>query len=402
MLSPTQQQRTTRSEAGSDRRPSLTWHRARAHQTGSRTGTGQRSREPQTTPAGSCNSAEPERARAPGRRSPVRRGGTWRRCGERDGRPRGGCRGRAVGRSVSQAGGRRGAGSPPARFSSVCSVALPVQLSRRRSAWGGGAERAALRGAGGHGQRRRGRAMLFMFLPALPFLLLVLLYPLKLLFSAAASTAGNFPEGWASSGLAPRGALQGAGHSARWGEASFGCRAAPARDAPSDERTQFPASAVRLCRLPAFLPAPAGGAAGCARPSRAGSPEGAARARGGREAAGPNGRGVLSPRLGAALRCGGSSEGGGWGGGGASGALLGPGAGLAPRGERGGVLSACGRAGGLAWGPTAAGAGRYGVLRGHSRKIEVPRWTTPVVLSSFLKPALFLWMCSVVSRVLGF
>lgn len=57
--------------------------------------------------------------------------------------------------------------------------------------------------------------MLFMFLPALPFLLLVLLYPLKLLFSAAASTAGNFPEGWASSGLAPRGALQGAGHSAR-------------------------------------------------------------------------------------------------------------------------------------------------------------------------------------------
>lgn len=147
----------------------------------------------------------------------------------------------AGGRSVSQSGrrtggrhwGRRGAGSPPARFLSGGSVALPVQLSRRRSAWGGGAERAALRGAGGHGQRRRGRAMLLTFLPALPFLLLF--YPLKLLFSAAASTAGNFPEGWASSGLAPRGALQGAGHAARWGEASFGGRAAPARDAPSDE-----------------------------------------------------------------------------------------------------------------------------------------------------------------------
>lgn len=109
------------------------------------------------------------------------------------------------------------------------------------------------------------------------------------------------------------------------------------------ERTRFPAGTVRLCRLPA----PAGGTASCARPSRAGSSEGAARARGGREAAGPNGRGVLPPRLGAALRCGGSSEGGGRGGG-ASGALLGPGAGLTPRGERGGVVSACGRAGGLA------------------------------------------------------
>lgn len=214
-LSPTQQQRTTRSEVGSDRR--LAWHWAEAHQTGSRTGTGQLGRRSQTTSASSCNFAEPERARAPGRRSPVRMGGTWRRCGERDGRPRGGCRGRSVGQSVRRTGGRqwgrRGAGSPPARFLSGGSVVLPVQLSRRRSAWGGGAERAALRGAGGHGQRRRGRAMLLTFLPALPFLLLF--YPLKLLFSAAASTAGNFPEGWASSGLAPRGALQGAGHAAR-------------------------------------------------------------------------------------------------------------------------------------------------------------------------------------------
>lgn len=142
-------------------------------------------------------------------------GGTSRRCGERDGRPRGGCRGRAVGREAGRERGEEALARRLLASRSGGSAALPVQLSRRRSAWGGGAERAALRGAGGHGQRRRGRAMPLTFLPALPFLLLLFLYPLKLLFSAAASTAGNFPEEWASSGLALRGALQDVGHAAR-------------------------------------------------------------------------------------------------------------------------------------------------------------------------------------------
>lgn len=83
--------------------------------------------------------------RAPGRRSRGA-GGARGRCGERDGRRRGGGGGREEGRE-----GRREALARLPASPSGGSAALPVQQSRRRSKWGGGAERAALRGRGAAG-----------------------------------------------------------------------------------------------------------------------------------------------------------------------------------------------------------------------------------------------------------
>lgn len=103
-------------------------------------------------PPGAAGAARPERARAPGRRS-CGAGGARRLCGGggRDGRRgecccRAGSDGRTDGRREGRKGEREALARLPAPRSAGC-AALPGQQSHRQSKWGGGAERATLRGS---------------------------------------------------------------------------------------------------------------------------------------------------------------------------------------------------------------------------------------------------------------